>query len=189
MKREDSGRSSALRSAEAKNAMRIVRAAALKQIRLVKASAFTEIDSPASIDGLPIMRFSHDGEAIQCNCGEFRVLAKLYLEVIDEETAEADTNGDAFVKDPFVLVTAEFELLYKLPEEFEATDEELEAFASLNGVFNAWPYFREFVQSMITRMGLPVITIPLFRMPSKKGSGGVMHAEQSGTEKRETDRG
>ncbi len=37
-------------------------------------------------------------------------------------------------------------------------------FASLNGVFNAWPYFREFLQSATTRMGLPQFVLPVFRI-------------------------
>ena len=38
-------------------------------------------------------------------------------------------------------------------------------FASRNGIFNAWPFFREFVQSTVARMGMPPLMIPLFKRP------------------------
>lgn len=41
----------------------------------------------------------------------------------------------------------------------------LAAFAQINGVFNAWPYIRETVQSLTTRMGLPPLTLAVFRVP------------------------
>lgn len=36
------------------------------------------------------------------------------------------------------------------------TEEDCNQFAELNGVYNAWPYLREFCQSASLRMGLPV---------------------------------
>lgn len=36
------------------------------------------------------------------------------------------------------------------------TDEDCHLFAELNGVYNAWPYLREFCQSSSLRMGLPI---------------------------------
>ncbi|MCG3190805.1 MAG: hypothetical protein DIJKHBIC_00025 [Thermoanaerobaculia bacterium] len=40
-----------------------------------------------------------------------------------------------------------------------------QAFANLNGKLNAWPYFREFVQSSSARMGLSPVVVPVFRVP------------------------
>ena len=37
----------------------------------------------------------------------------------------------------------------------------IEAFAQLNGIYNAWPYFREYLQCSTARMGLPTVTLPL----------------------------
>ena len=36
-------------------------------------------------------------------------------------------------------------------------------FATLNGTHNAWPYWRELVQSMTMRAGMSGITVPVFR--------------------------
>jgi preprotein translocase subunit SecB len=41
----------------------------------------------------------------------------------------------------------------------------LDAFAHTNVIFNVWPYWREFVQSMTGRLGFRAILIPLFRFP------------------------
>ena len=52
---------------------------------------------------------------------------------------------------------------YQNSSDIKFTQDQLVAFGALNGVFNAWPYCREFVQSMSTRMGLPALTIPVHR--------------------------
>ena len=36
-------------------------------------------------------------------------------------------------------------------------------FARVNLPVNTWPYFREFVHSMISRMGLPPVVLPLVK--------------------------
>jgi preprotein translocase subunit SecB len=47
------------------------------------------------------------------------------------------------------------------------TEAHLDAFAKTNAVFNAWPYWREFVQSTTVRMGLPPLVTPVFRFPTQ----------------------
>ncbi len=61
-------------------------------------------------------------------------------------------------------IEATFEILYKSDVLAEITPEQMNAFGQLIGVNNAWPYWREFVQSTTTRMGLPAITMPLLRL-------------------------
>jgi hypothetical protein len=39
---------------------------------------------------------------------------------------------------------------------------------TINPVSNAWPYWREFVQSMSSRMGFPALTVPLLEIVPKK---------------------
>ncbi len=65
---------------------------------------------------------------------------------------------------PVILIDTSFLLAYKI-ENFEGlTQKGFEQFANLNGIYNAWPYWREFVQNTVTRMGLPSLTIPVFRI-------------------------
>jgi preprotein translocase subunit SecB len=65
---------------------------------------------------------------------------------------------------PVILIDASFLLAYKI-ENFEGLSQKgFKQFANLNGIYNAWPYWREFVQNTVTRMGLPSLSIPVFRI-------------------------
>lgn len=76
----------------------------------------------------------------------------------------SSSNGQAVI-----AVDVSFELAYVIPADLKVTKAELNEFATLNGIFNAWPYFREFVHAALARMGLPPITIPVYRLkPSVK---------------------
>jgi hypothetical protein len=41
---------------------------------------------------------------------------------------------------------------------------------TVNPISNAWPYWREFVQSMSSRMGFPALTVPLLEIVPKKAA-------------------
>ncbi len=57
-------------------------------------------------------------------------------------------------------IEAKFVLDYTLDGDATPKDEEITAFAKLNGIYNAWPYWREYVQSVASRMGLPRVVLP-----------------------------
>jgi len=62
-----------------------------------------------------------------------------------------------------IRIEASFRLTYRL-DSIEGLDEEnFRAFGELNGIYNAYPYWREYLQSTITRMGLPPLIAPLFK--------------------------
>jgi hypothetical protein len=52
-------------------------------------------------------------------------------------------------------VKCRFQVTYQLEQGYQPTPEEINAFSGANAVFNAWPYFREFVQNTCLRMGFP----------------------------------
>jgi len=86
--------------------------------------------------------------------GYIIVIAKFHFEAFVESKT----------KMPVVLIESSFLLAYKI-ENFEGlTQQGFEQFANLNGIYNAWPYWREFVQNSIVRMGLPSLSIPVFRI-------------------------
>ena len=64
----------------------------------------------------------------------------------------------------------EYILTYSLKDRNALTTEDIELFCNINAIYNAWPYWREFVQSMSNRMELPTLTLPLlkFRQEKKK---------------------
>lgn len=80
------------------------------------------------------------------------VSVSLQLEALDEVDGERVLN-----------VVATFRLLYSLPDMTEHSPEDLQCFARLNGTFNVWPYWRELVQSLGSRVGLSDLVIPVFR--------------------------
>lgn len=65
-------------------------------------------------------------------------------------------------------ISAVFEISYDLPTEDTFSADEIEGFGQVNAVFNAWPYWREIVQSSLSRMGMPGLTIPLYRLPQRE---------------------
>jgi len=60
-------------------------------------------------------------------------------------------------------------LRYNVPRTvLETVDDELaHAFANSNGLFNAWPYWRELAQTSLGRLGIFGIIIPLLRFPMR----------------------
>lgn len=62
-------------------------------------------------------------------------------------------------------INCEFELEYRLPEGFEASDEELKAFGETSTSFSAFPYATELVQSLSTRASLAPIVLGTLRAP------------------------
>ena len=64
-------------------------------------------------------------------------------------------------------IVAMFMLQYRLSSFEGLTKANFNAFGEMNGLYNAWPYWREFVQATTVRMGLPPFTIPVYR-PVKK---------------------
>lgn len=68
-----------------------------------------------------------------------------------------------YVTDPEAFsVVAVIALNYGLSAPVD--DADAEAFARINAVFNAWPYWRELVQSTVVRMGFPSPHVPLLRV-------------------------
>lgn len=58
-------------------------------------------------------------------------------------------------------IEATFGIVYGVHSVDEFTSEQIAAAISPIGLANAWPYWREFVQSMTARMGLPPLHVPL----------------------------
>ncbi len=72
------------------------------------------------------------------------------------------------MKDPALTIEAQLLLVYKAETLAGLKQENFKVFGDTNGVYNAWPYWREFVQNTAARMGLPPLTIPVFRLVKPK---------------------
>lgn len=77
-----------------------------------------------------------------------------------------------------VYVSASFAVRYLLKNGIgQVTEDHLNAFGSLNGVYNTYPYWREFLQSSLYRMNLPPYVLPLLP-PSPPKSAPPVQSDQ-----------
>jgi hypothetical protein len=90
----------------------------------------------------------------------FLISVRFLLEV------RREPNGD----DVLAEVGAVFDLSYHVPTDENFSAEEIEGFGQFNAVFNAWPYWREFVQTSMSRMAMPGLTVPLYRLPRRESA-------------------
>jgi len=83
------------------------------------------------------------------------------IQVLPHFTLTATHRDEA--DEELLRIEAWFVLQYEV-DSFEGLGKRnIDAFGELNGLYNVWPYWREYVQSTTVRMGLPALTIPVFR--------------------------
>lgn len=144
-----------------KKASRLISAVQISNIRLVEVAAKSGIRSAGDVEEVKLGVEPHAKVQELPKDGVFYVLASFDLQVLADDK-----------KTPAVTLGATFELRYTVPEDLgEVTKEELTAFAEVNAIFNAWPYWREFIQSMFVRMNLPPVTLPVFRLSDHVNQG------------------
>ena len=111
----------------------------------------------------------------ECQRGENALLVFLNL------TVDALPQGES--PEPLLHVDGRFLLVYVLRTTDGITDEHCDAFAEYNAIFNAWPYWREYVQSATVRMGLPGLILPVYRFGQRFGG-----SERSGVSKQPSEK-
>ena len=143
---------------------RIVSVVQIEGVRLREASCRSAV-RPSEIAPKLVARPSWDVSVTKepGDDGALLINADFRLDVLrtadeDQEALQAEVQGL-------------FELSYRIPDEERFSTHELEAFARINAVFNAWPYWRELVQASLTRMSMPVFTVPVYRVPSSNRAG------------------
>jgi len=124
----------------------------LKDVRLISCKC---AQTPVATLGKKAYDINYSTEVqVDKKNGYVIVTAKFHFEAFTESKTQK----------PVIFIDASFLLAYKI-ENFEGlTQKGFEQFANLNGIYNAWPYWREFVQNTVTRMGLPSLSIPVFRI-------------------------
>lgn len=148
----------------------------LTNIRLIASACETRIAGPHEA-GPVVMNLAATGALAERQADDsFGVDARASFDILPRSEGVGEAEAE-----PVVNVTASFRLEYEFPAELDPSDAVLNKFADTNGVFNAWPYLREFIQSMILRMGLPAVTIPLHRIApaAETGFDGVESAEHA----------
>lgn len=123
----------------------------IKQIRLLNARI--NFNTSEVLEGLAV-KFGFDSEATS-NENEKTISVRSKFQTFAQKEEETD------VKKAPVRIQGEYELEYSIESFDQIKPENIKAFGSMNGIYNAWPYWREFVQSMTVRMGLPPLTLPV----------------------------
>lgn len=78
-------------------------------------------------------------------------------------------TGGQGPKKQVMAVECKFETDYELRKGYAPSDTQISAFKDANAIFNSWPYFREFLNNTVTRMGYPAPTLPFLRIVPKLG--------------------
>ena len=140
---------------------RIIAAVQIDDVRLREANCRTLLD-PASVPEELSAKSSHEAVMRRDSGGDatFLISVSFLLEI--RAAAEAD--------DLLAEISTVFDLSYHVPTDEVFSTEEIEGFGQFNSVFNAWPYWREFVQSSLSRMCMPSLTVPLYRLPRREST-------------------
>ena len=81
---------------------------------------------------------------------------------------EAHTADDGEPDRRVADIEAEFLVIYRTKATSVFPADALRHFAGLNGTYNAWPYWRELVQSLTARAGMSGVTVPVFKPRVRK---------------------
>ena len=92
---------------------------------------------------------------------------KTSYDIEDENNAVVISNYELVAtkstkKEFAVKISCTYRL--KLSSETVIPKEFMDIYTELNLQMNTWPYFREFVQSMIQKAGFPPLTLPFFKI-------------------------
>ena len=155
---------------ESKLAFEVNQSAAINRIRLARAKvASRAIDEAPAIPIAVIFNFKSKLIAAPPNLLRLEIAFRMAgIEGQEEDTTDTPERKRVEKKpDPVVLVECAYEVDYLLREGFEITPEHVKAFKDGNAIFNTWPYFREYLQNNLQRMGLPPLTAPFLRLQPK----------------------
>ncbi len=111
-----------------------------------------------------LSRMGHSARTTRSKSGEsIEVQVALFFDMAED----TETSRDK----PPLSIHATFSLRYQVRDLNRYSDEEVEAFGTVNGAYNAWPFWRELVYTTLSRMGVPPIALPVFRVLPKVDSG------------------
>lgn len=140
----------------------------IENVRVVEASLRTSIrpsDEPGQLEAkvgrnARLVQFPEDGA--------FIIRVDFTFNAHREDDKERDDKKQKTSANAAIAVAVSFEVTYRIPSNVSAPEDALNEFAQLNGIFNTWPYFREFVHAALARMGLPPFILPVYRLAPPK---------------------
>lgn len=153
-------------------AARVAGGADLRDVRLFGVAAKLET---ASVEGTLSYGMTSDisfqtvGEPVTSLVvtGEYEVAIR---DSVDSDEVQEDEDPSA-VGDLKFSLAALFALPERDPDEDQFADSEYEAFAATTGQFALYPYAREFIADITSRMGLPALHVGVLRFGLDKPPG------------------
>ncbi len=140
---------------------------AINRIRLARARVASQAIDQAPKSHISVA-FNFKSKPLNAPANVLRLEVAFRMTGVDEqEDAPEKQRQDDKKPETVVLVECAYEMDYLLREGFELTPEHVKAFKDGNAIFNAWPYFREYLQNNLQRMGLPPLTAPFLRLQPK----------------------
>ena len=131
----------------------------LHDVRLTGANVRTRVRDASKLANADLS-LRHGAQIIARSDDGFLIGAMVRAQVTSPEENDQ--------QEPLIEMVMTFSLEYVLPNASTYDDAVLNAFATGNGVFNAWPYWREYVQQTAARMGFPPLVLPVFRIERPK---------------------
>ena len=111
---------------------------------------------------------------------------KIFVNARFEVSSDADPGEKKLLS-----IQAVFVVSYDIDSLDGLEPENLDAFGRMNGVYNLWPYWREYVQSTTSRLGFPPLTLPVLtgdslqKMYQEKAEEEKAIAESNATQEHE----
>lgn len=104
-------------------------------------------------------KFEHTGKLYQRDGDLFKAHVSISVRGLNKDDAD---------ESPLVIIKGEYLVSYKIVDNLELDDAELDIFCSINALYNVWPYFRQLVSSMCNKMYIPQLLLPLLRIVQEK---------------------
>lgn len=108
---------------------------------------------------------------------EKKIVVRAHFDVCSE--AEAG-------REKLLHIEATFCAVYNVDSTEGFEQENLDAFGRMNGIYNLWPYWREYVQSTTVRLGLPPLTLQVLTGDSLQNLYGETEEKESEEKQKET---
>ena len=112
-------------------------------------------------EALHLVEIKEDGTDVKHNLMNVRFSCGLRL--IDAHRVKDNDPATGVVGE----IAATFVAQYLILPDTKPSRAALDAFAKSNAGYHVWPYWREYIQSICARAGLPVVTIPMYQIPKE----------------------
>ena len=162
---------------ETKLAFEVHQNAVIDRLRLTRAKVTSRPNDEAGTSRIRVS-FNFRSKPLVAPANILRLEVAFRMVGTELEADVKDFAGKGKKPEPPVVVECAYEVDYVLHEDFQITPDHVKAFQEGNAIFNVWPYFREYLQSTLQRMGLPPLVAPFLRLQPKRKPRGEAKPEQ-----------